>query len=184
MCLEECGIVLLCPKILLKVEKNCALVPLLGNSTFFETLWPAFCLFIILSVFSQVLGDRILFCEWQRENFYVLYKKLGVCRTYTSRIDFCPSPPEASLLLASEEPPSFIFAALHGGFSSLSLKRSLREASLRLAHQKQASCLLLPGRHRVGGTLRKQGCRPLTEPCVRVRTRLLMHVFIFLSVSG
>ena len=46
------------------------------------------------------------------------------------------------------------------------------------------SCLLLPGRHRVGGTLLKQGCRPLTEPCVRVRTRLLMHVFKFLSVSG
>ena len=63
-------------------------------------------------------------------------------------------------------------------------QRSLREASLRLPLQKQASCLLLPGRHRVGGTLRKQGCRPLTEPCVRVRTRLLMHVFKFLSVSG
>ena len=65
------------------------------------------------------------------------------CRTYASRLDFCPSPSEASLLLASSGPPSFASAALHGGFSSLSLKRSLREASLRLAHQKQASCLLL-----------------------------------------
>ena len=49
----------------------------------------------------------------------------------------------ARFLPFSEEPPSFVFAALHGGFSSLLLKRSLREASLRLAHQKQASCLLL-----------------------------------------
>ena len=61
---------------------------------------------------------------------------------------FCPSPSEASLLHASSGPPSFASAALHGGFSSLSLKRSLREPSLRLAHQKQASCLLLPGRLR------------------------------------
>ena len=43
------------------------------------------------------------------------------------------TPTETSLLLVSSEPPSFASAALHGGFSSLSLKRSLREPSLRLA---------------------------------------------------
>ena len=41
-------------------------------------------------------------------------------------------------------PPLFVFAAIRGGFSSLSLKRSLREASLRLAHQK-TSLLLASG---------------------------------------
>ena len=57
--------------------------------------------------------------------------------------------PEASLLLASSGPPSFVFAALHGDFSSLSLKRSLRYASLwTRIPQKQASCLLLPSRLR------------------------------------
>ncbi len=34
---------------------------------------------------------------------------------------FLPFSPEASLLLASGEPPSFVFAAIRGGFSSLSL---------------------------------------------------------------
>ena len=98
-------------------------------------------------------------------------------------------PPAASLLLAASGPPSFVFAAIRGGFSSLSLgtlfgrrvydspssskppaccfraafvrfrrhpwrlflaiaRHSLREASLRLALQQQASCLLLPGRLR------------------------------------
>ena len=47
--------------------------------------------------------------------------KLGACRTYVSRLDFCPFSPGASLLLAPGEPPSFAFVALHGGFSSLSL---------------------------------------------------------------
>ena len=61
---------------------------------------------------------------------------------------FLPFSTEASLLLVSVEPPSFAFAAIRGGFSSLLLKRSLREASLRLALQQQASCLLLPGRLR------------------------------------
>ena len=68
---------------------------------------------------------------------------LGACQTYVLTARFLPPPEEASLLLAASGPPSFASAALHGGFSSLSLKRSLREASLRLAHQKQASCLLL-----------------------------------------
>ena len=34
---------------------------------------------------------------------------------------FLPFPPEASLLLAASGPPSFASAAIHGGFSSLSL---------------------------------------------------------------
>ena len=38
LCLEECGIVLFCPKILSKAGKNCELVLILGNSTFFKTL--------------------------------------------------------------------------------------------------------------------------------------------------
>ena len=38
---------------------------------------------------------------------------LGACRTYASRLDFCPFSTEASILLASVEPPSFAFAALH-----------------------------------------------------------------------
>ena len=38
LCLEECGIVLFCPKILSKVGKNCDFVSILGHSTFFETL--------------------------------------------------------------------------------------------------------------------------------------------------
>ena len=46
---------------------------------------------------------------------------LGACRTYTSRLDFCPFSSGASLLSAPSEPPSFAFAALHGGFSSLLL---------------------------------------------------------------
>ena len=61
---------------------------------------------------------------------------------------FLPFPPEASLLLASSGPPSFAFAALHGGFSSLSLSALFGMRVLRLAYQKQASCLLLPGRLR------------------------------------
>ena len=38
LCLEECGIVLFCPKILTKAGKNCDLMPVLGISTLFETL--------------------------------------------------------------------------------------------------------------------------------------------------
>ena len=49
------------------------------------------------------------------------FPRLGACRTYASRLDFCPFSPGASLLPAPSEPPSFAFAALHGGFSSLSL---------------------------------------------------------------
>ena len=57
-------------------------------------------------------------------------------------------PPAASLLLASSgaayvrfrRPPWRLFLAI--------ARRSLREASLRLALQQQASCLLLPGRLR------------------------------------
>ena len=38
---------------------------------------------------------------------------------------------------------SFVFAAIRGGFSSLSLGTLFGRRVLRLAHQKQASCLLL-----------------------------------------
>ena len=64
---------------------------------------------------------------------------------------------EASLRLASQKqasclllpgPPTFASAALHGGFSSLSLGTLFGRRVLRLALQKQASCLLLPGRLR------------------------------------
>ena len=59
------------------------------------------------------------------------------------------TPPEASLLLASFGPPSFAFAAIRGGFSSLSLGTLFGMRVHRLAPlQKQASCLLLSGRLR------------------------------------
>ena len=79
---------------------------------------------------------------------------------------FLPFSEEASLLLAPSEPPSFAFAAIRGGFSSLShtlLKRSLREASLRLASQKQASCLLLPSRLRSLSPACRQAGRLVSE---------------------
>ena len=62
---------------------------------------------------------------------------------------FLPFSSEASLLLASSEPPSFAFAAIRGGFSSLSLSALYGMRVHRLApFQKQASCLLLSGRLR------------------------------------
>ena len=114
---------------------------------------------------------------------------LRYCSALSSGGESTTRPPAASLLLAASGPPSFVFAAIRGGFSSLSLgtlfgrrvydspssskppaccfraafvrfrrhpwrlflaiaRHSLREASLRLALQQQASCLLLPGRLR------------------------------------
>ena len=109
----------------------------------------------------------------------------GACRTYASRLDFCPTrKKQASCLLLpsrlrSFSPPSMAaFPRYHSALSSVCesidshpsrnkppacffraafvrfrrppwrlfltiAQRSLREASLRLAHQKQTSCLLL-----------------------------------------
>ena len=46
---------------------------------------------------------------------------LRYCSALSSGAESTTRTPEASLLLASGVPPSFAFAALHGGFSSLSL---------------------------------------------------------------
>ena len=74
---------------------------------------------------------------------------LRYCSALSSGAESTTRTPEASLLLASSVPPSFVFAAIRGGFSSLSLGALYGMRVHRLAPlQKQASCLLLSGRLR------------------------------------
>ena len=70
---------------------------------------------------------------------------------------FLPFSSEASLLLASSEPPSFAFAAIRGGFSSLSLGTLFGMRVLRLAYPAAA----LPKYSRSPATLRF--CRLASE---------------------
>ena len=200
------------PKILLKVGKNCDLVLILGDSTFFETLLDAYTVFHTgywQEEFTERIywkyGDRL--CQALKRKLSTLFSNkgpssehpsiwevlfsLGACRTYASRLDFCPSlkeqasclllqsrlrslsppsmaaflryrsalssgaesttrTPEASLLLASGVPPSFVFAAIRGGFSSLSLGTLYGMRVLRLAYPAAA----LPKYSRSPATLR------------------------------
>ena len=64
---------------------------------------------------------------------------------------FLPFSPEASLLLAPGEPPSFVFAAIRGGFSSLSLGTLFGMRVHRLAYPAAAA---LPKYSRSPATLR------------------------------
>ena len=60
-------------------------------------------------------------------------QSLGACRTYTSRLNFCPSPSEASLLLASSRATFVRFRRHPWRLFFAIAQRSLREPSLRLA---------------------------------------------------
>ena len=97
---------------------------------------------------------------------------------------FLPFSSEASLLLASSEPPSFAFAAIRGGFSSLSLSALFGMRVLRLAYPAAA----LPKYSRSPATLRfcrlASGKNHQKSPrSLKVRQTPRLKCFIFVMVS-